>query len=600
MKTESTVMDDAVPTVPVPTASPGEFHLLVMSPDAFSTLPLPREGALLVGRSTRAEVTLSDPLASGEHATLQVGATISITDCGSKNGTRVRDERIPANQPTTLQPGEAVVIGATILMVQRNRAVVSNRRLWTHLYFEGRLEEECAKADATGIPFAVARLRLNRALPWTAVVPVFAKHLPPPDLFAAYGPCDYEALIAEPQSSPRADAVLANIRTVLESRGVQVKVGVARYPRDGRSSDALIARANERIKDRPASSDPATNIDWGSEMQRLHQDAARAAAAKVNILILGETGVGKEVMAKALHRMSRRASKPLVTLNCAGMTESLLESELFGHEKGSFTGATQARAGLLEAAHGGTLFLDELGEMPLSFQQRLLRVLEDGKVRRVGSNETRDVDVRFISATNRDLEAEIEAGGFRLDLFYRLNKMTFTIPPLRERISEIESLAARFLASACEEQSRTPMSIAPEAMAWLRRYSWPGNIRELRNLIERAVVLCEGDVLQVEDLPTEKLSAVTGTLAPLVNSGHRGRSLPVPARPREAKDDEAWDLDRVRVIDALDAHGWNQGRAAVALGITRRTLSNWLDYYMIPRPQKYQGQGSVDVTSPTE
>ncbi|MGO8997870.1 MAG: sigma-54-dependent transcriptional regulator [Polyangiaceae bacterium] len=225
------------------------------------------------------------------------------------------------------------------------------------------------------------------------------------------------------------------------------------------------------------------------------------APADSTVLILGESGTGKELVARALHERSRRSSKPFMAVNCGALAESVLESELFGHVRGAFTGAVTARKGLFEEASGGTLFLDEVGEMPLSIQVRLLRVLEEREVRPVGSNETRKVDVRLIAATNRNLVAATRAGAFREDLFYRLNVVSIETPALRDRASDIPLLAHHFLALYAKKLGKSVKRIEPDALEILCAYKWPGNVRELQNAIERAVLLAKDDVLTVQALP---------------------------------------------------------------------------------------------------
>src|SRR6478735_1881251 len=317
-------------------------------------------------------------------------------------------------------------------------------------------------------------------------------------------------------------------------------------------------------------------------MRQLYELVQRAAASSINVLVLGETGVGKEVLARALHNLSPRKAGPFVALNCAALTESLLQSELFGHEKGAFTGALQARAGLLETAAGGTLFLDEIGELPLSIQTKLLRALEDRKVLRVGARAEREIDVRFVAATNRDIEAEAEAGTFREDLFYRLNGISFTIPPLRDRPAEIAALSRMFLARYNGELGRkTALSLSNEVVRLLESYPWPGNVRELRNAIERGAVLCSGDVLRPEHLPAR------------IVSGGQGRQSSTPPGLESTREDilararnELQGVERQRILDALEQTGGNQTRAAEALGISRRTLVYRLSELGVPRPRK--------------
>jgi len=329
-----------------------------------------------------------------------------------------------------------------------------------------------------------------------------------------------------------------------------------------------------------AASDGVVVLD--SNMQALYDQAARAAASSINVLVLGETGVGKELLARALHNLSARQSGPFIALNCAALTETLLESELFGHEKGAFTGALQARAGLLESAAGGTVFLDEIADLPPSIQTKLLRVLEDKRVLRVGARAERAVDVRFVAATNRDIEAEAEAGTFREDLYHRLNGISFTIPPLRQRPAEIAALSRMFLARCNAELGRqTSLSLSTEVLEVLESYAWPGNVRELRNVIERGAVLCSGEVLLPEHLPARVLSRA------------QGRSSSTPPALENSRADvilrargELQAIERQRIADALEQSAGNQTRAAEILGISRRTLVYRLSELGVTRPRK--------------
>jgi DNA-binding NtrC family response regulator len=260
-------------------------------------------------------------------------------------------------------------------------------------------------------------------------------------------------------------------------------------------------------EDRPSRPTPGRVVAHEPSMLALLDQMARVAKSPISVLLLGETGVGKEVLAEEIHGLSGRSGR-FVPINCGALPETLLESELFGHEKGSFTGAMKRKEGLFEAAEGGTIFLDEVGELPLSTQVKLLRVLEDRKVLPVGGRAPQPVDVRFVAATNRDVEAEVEAGRFRSDLYYRLNGTTLTVPPLRERPADVEPLVERFIHSACRAAQRATVPRASaETLDVLRTYHWPGNIRELRNVVERAVVLADGDTIQPAHLPPKMTSA---------------------------------------------------------------------------------------------
>jgi transcriptional regulator with PAS, ATPase and Fis domain len=323
-----------------------------------------------------------------------------------------------------------------------------------------------------------------------------------------------------------------------------------------------------------AASVPSDGVVIDPAMRALYEQAARAARATISVLVLGETGAGKEVLAQAIHRASPRARQPFIALNCAALSESLLEAELFGHERGAFTGATHAREGLFEAADGGTVFLDEVGELPPSTQVKLLRVIEEKKVMRVGARAAKAVDVRFVSATNRDLEAEVEAGTFRADLFFRLNGIALTIPPLRARRGEIEELARTFIARASAEMGRTDVpSLSNEARDLLLRHAWPGNVRELRNAMERAVVLCSGTTLLPEHLPPRLTEP---TVAPPAGSTGAIGSLR----------DHVSSAERQRVLDVLQRCGGNQTLAASELGVSRRTLVSRLSEWGMTRPRR--------------
>ncbi len=235
-------------------------------------------------------------------------------------------------------------------------------------------------------------------------------------------------------------------------------------------------------------------------MQRVYELVRKAAPSEGRVLIVGENGTGKELIARAIHANSRRASAPFVKLNCAAVPQELIESELFGHERGAFTGAITARKGKFELAHGGTLFLDEIGDMPSAMQAKLLRVLQEGEFERVGGAETMNVDVRVIAATNKDLEQEIEAGRFREDLYYRLNVVCIPAPPLREHKEDIADLANAFMVEVCQKNGKKPLTVTPEAMAVLAGYDFPGNVRELKNLVERLAILCEGPSIGAPDV----------------------------------------------------------------------------------------------------
>ena len=579
MDTGITIADPDLEELP---GEPGGLVLLVMSLEAFSSFPLPPTGSVTIGRSSDCEIRLEDPLASRRHARLHLTETIEIEDLSSANGTRVKDALIPNGSRCRVAVGETISVGSTVLVVQTARLGGGLPRVASHRWFEGRLREQCARQDRAEGGFALVRLRFDEPLIWHRAIPLIDQHVRLPDLFAAYGPQDYEILLFETNAAQAAEK-LQGMLGVLKVLGIPTRAGIAAYPRNGRTADALMAAANQRLRPQ-SSAAPETFRPGDPSMQEVERLATRAAKSTINVLILGETGVGKEVMANLVHRHSPRAGGPFLALNCAGITESLIESELFGYEKGAFTGAVQARRGLLEAASGGTLFLDEVGEMPPSVQPRLLRAIANREILPVGATKPRPIDVRILAATNRNLEEEVAKGNFRQDLYYRLNSIVLEIPPLRERRGEIPVLCQAFLQETAQGLGREPPALSPRAAELFQKYGWPGNIRELRNVIERAVVLCEGDQVDLEHLPVSRMQRPTEQARPVETSGGTSSTMLIPAAPADLNPTELG--ERKQMIEALAKHVWNQSRAAKYLGMSRRTFSNKLTRFNIPRPQK--------------
>jgi two-component system, NtrC family, response regulator AtoC len=345
-------------------------------------------------------------------------------------------------------------------------------------------------------------------------------------------------------------------------------------PPSGRISEEVATRREEATGTGHLPTDRArARVVHDPAMHELYALVDRIAAGNINLLIIGETGVGKELVAERLHEQSRRRGKPFLRLNCAAVAESLLEAELFGYERGAFTGATQAKPGLLEAVDGGTFFLDEVGEMPLTLQAKMLRALESQQVLRVGGLAPRTIDVRFVAATNRNLDEQVRAGRFREDLYFRLNGALVVVPPLRERVSEIEPLAAEFIRATCIDLARRPApALRRESLLMLQSYAWPGNVRELKNFIERAVLVAPGAELLPEHFPIQRMASTL----PL----HRIGPESIPPPP------SGFDPERERILAVLAECGGNQSRAAKALGISRTTLVARLNDYGIPRPRK--------------
>jgi DNA-binding NtrC family response regulator len=315
-----------------------------------------------------------------------------------------------------------------------------------------------------------------------------------------------------------------------------------------------------RLKDRYS----FDNIIGSSpEMQRVFKTIAQIAPSRATVLVTGESGTGKELVAAAIHQHSPRAAGPFVKLHCAALAESLLESELFGHERGAYTGADRRREGRFELANGGTLFLDEIGEISLGTQVKLLRVLQEREFERVGGTQTLHVDVRVIAATNRDLKEMVAAGKFREDLFYRLNVINLALPSLRQRATDIPALAMHFLKQYADENGKAVKRISDEALHHIASYPWPGNVRELENVIERAVVLTEGDSIEASHLPPE-----------LAVATRRGGAPAVPGATME-------ELERYAILKTMESVGGSTSRAAEILGISVRKIQYKLQEYSV-------------------
>ena len=375
-------------------------------------------------------------------------------------------------------------------------------------------------------------------------------------------------------ASPQTVFVVMTAFGTISSAVLAIKKGAENYltkPLDYEALSAVVDRAmekakllqetlalRERLRERNAFGHIVTE---DPKMRSVLDLVAQVGPSKASVLITGESGTGKELIAEALCSASPRAQGPFVRLHCAALAESLLESELFGHEKGAFTGAVARREGRFKQADGGTLFLDEIGEIPIGTQVKLLRFLQDKSFERVGGNETLKVDVRLIAATNRDLKAQIKNGQFREDLYYRLNVIAVELPPLRERRQDIGPLASFFLGRYAKENGRNIEGISEQALKILAAYDWPGNVRELENVVERAVVLCDGPHIDVRNLPPS-----------LVPSDQRDGPPPIPGSTIQ-------DLERYAILKTLEACGGSTSKAASILGVSPRKIQYKLHEY---------------------
>jgi DNA-binding NtrC family response regulator len=340
----------------------------------------------------------------------------------------------------------------------------------------------------------------------------------------------------------------------------------------------------------PAEAEVEELVCLNERMRKVADIARRIAPTDSTVLIQGESGTGKELVAAMIHRLSRRLRHPFVTVNCGAIPEPLLESQLYGHEKGSFTGAIKQQKGLFEIADQGTIVLDEIGELGLEMQVKLLRFLQSREFRRVGGSGVNKVDVRVLAATNRELKEEVARGRFRMDLFYRLNVITLVVPPLRDRPEEIPALVEHFVEKICRERKTAPRRFAPETIGYLRKLTWPGNVRELENAVERLLLLAHGEEVTVDDLVEFLEIPAPGETAP---------AAAVDAPSGAAAEDGVWptlaDVERAHIARALEAFRWNKMRTARALAINVKTLYNKIRAYGLAPPPGMQENGVDDA-----
>jgi two-component system response regulator AtoC len=533
-------------------------------------------GEVTFGRSRAATIVVDHEKVSRMHARVtRRGAHIAVEDLGSRNGTWVNGARVEA--PARIAGGDEITVGPAVAVLAVSSQLRQRARVASVEELDDRLEAEVDRAARYHRPLGLLMIRLDgEAGAVDGAVERVAASLRRMDLCADYAADELAILLPD---SDRAETEAAAVRIVREARAggasVDVRAGLSVYPADGAHAGQLISRARAALRRArqgaaggiaappdESAPDDADLVVADPQMRRIHELAGKAARASIGVLLLGETGVGKEIVAEQIHRRSARAGRPFVRLSCASLPETLLESELFGHERGAFTGAERRKIGYFEAADGGTIFLDEIGETPPSLQAKLLRVIETHRLSRVGGTTEIPVDARLVCATNRDLEAEVRRGRFRQDLFFRVSAFTIIVPPLRDRRGEIVPLARHFARQLSRELSRATPELSPEAARLLEAHPWPGNVRELRNAVERALVLCPGAVVTPEHLPD---SVRLGAPPPATQAG--------PVRDRVA------DVERAAIVAALEEHGWNQTHAAQRLGLSRRALIYKMEKY---------------------
>jgi DNA-binding NtrC family response regulator len=557
--------------------------------DGAATVTLDPGSDVTVGRSPEADVVVPDGSLSRLHARFRFAdGDLVLEDLGSTNGTLLNGKPV---REAVVRTGDELFLG-TVRAIVHGPGAAADRQvpgLCGNDRFLSLLEEELVRSRHFGRPFVVLMLRALQ--PESREVqhwwPRVRELLRPVDTAGSYS--EDAILVSLPETSESAGAELASRMLACTRPDVALVCGLVEATASADSADKLIetvrtlsrvASPAEPVKsaDRASTRTVDTARELGANrrpvaestaMREVLELAERLARGIVPVLLWGETGSGKEVVARFIHESGPRSAGPLICVNCAAIPEQLVESTLFGHERGAFTGAIQQRKGVFEAAHGGTLLLDEIGELAAPTQAALLRVLDTRRVQRVGSTKEIEVDVRIVAATHRDLETMADDGHFRSDLLYRLNAMQVVIPPLRQRRADIVPLALRLLEDASIANARHMSRIDDDALDALERYAWPGNVRELRNVIERAVVIARESVVALSDLPEKVRAAGRASLPPKA-------APPEEARAEEAPIDHLRDevdrYERGLIVRALEACGGNQTSAARKLGLPLRTL----------------------------
>jgi DNA-binding NtrC family response regulator len=545
---------------------------------------------LVVGRALPSDVQLDVQSLSRRHARfVREGESVFVEDLGSRNGT-VLDGRPVAR--AEVAPNTVIALGGVTAVLHRLPAgVPAAPELMSYERFGVRLASELQHVRAASGQAALFMVRAEGAPPDTHLSRWSER------LQAALGPRDFSAmydqstlLVLRVGQTPESAYALAT-ELVAAQHDLALYCGISCYPSTATTGQDLLYEARQacleadaerrvRVAHPPRDGAGAGGllIVESEAMRKLRLLVRRVAATDVPVLIVGETGAGKEVVASALHRASARRDSPFRAINCAAIPEALVASVLFGHEKGSFTGASTTSQGVFEQADGGTVLLDEVGELPAAVQVALLRVLETKTVTRVGGHKEHKLDTRVLAATHRDLENMVEQGAFRRDLLFRLNAIVLHVPPLRERREEIAPLVEHFARMAAARFGLGDKTVSEEALRELRAYAWPGNVRELRNVIERAVILADGPTLTLEHLPEGMRGAAPG-------GGDTGTGQPPPpaAFGNEAYKDRIREYEVRMITEGLRLADGNQTRAALLLRIPLRTLVHKMKLYGLRR-----------------
>lgn len=574
--------------------------LLLHDREGITTVMIPpAPTALIVGRkgTSGVNIPLLDDSISRLHASFSVSnECVIVADLGSTNGTWVDGRKVTSHE---LRAGDEVTLGSVVAsIVHLPRGAVAAE---SYEQLRLRVAEEIERSRFFRNSFVMLTVRCNLAhMPPIRWFPEVQKRLRSIDHMAFHS-SGIVQIIMPGAGWPEALVIAAACRDLEIEEQRPLLIGISKFPEAGTNADEIMERSLREALARsprdPVSSEPT--VPWydakgetigpheerplalSSSMQELFEATGRLSRATIPILIQGETGVGKEVFARAIHDQGPRRKGPFVQLNCGALPEALAESLLFGHERGAFTGAHQRQVGAFEAAHGGTLLLDEVGDLSLHTQVTLLRILETKRVLRIGATQDVDIDVRVIAATNRDLEAMVEQGSFRRDLYYRLSGIPVMIPPLRERVEEILPLAERFLSQAGRDNPVVATSFSKDAVALFKKYAWPGNVRELHNLVERMAIMSQSTTISEKDLPP-RLQAPS-------------RANPSTNTPDAANESNPGLRELVRAYEidlitrTLQTTGGNQAHAAEILQLPLRTLVYKLRAYNLTKFERTIG-----------
>jgi two-component system, NtrC family, response regulator AtoC len=587
-------LDADLITIPGQLLAEPRLVLIVLGQTGIREFELPL-GACVLGRSASADIDVNDRSISRAHARIvRTREGVQLMDLGSRNGTFVNDVAVGA-EGKSVRPGDTIRFGHVSAQLHQARtATPEQAALMTPEEFDRKVAEDAGRCVRYDRSMAVVTVEVDgRPEDVVDIVrPLRMRGLRLVDgITLRAGRLD---LLISEASKDEAVAIARQVVETLTRREIAARLGVAAFPGDAPSAESLLLAAELAMRNAregiAVAQDAARILHVGARevvvaepsMVRLFGLVERMATVPMPVLVTGETGTGKEIIAEALHFLGPRARGQLVKLNCAAVPETLLEAELFGYERGAFSGATAAKPGLFEQAASGTLFLDEIGEMSGPLQAKLLRVLEDNKVRRLGAVRDRFVDVRVVVATHRDLETAVAEQRFREDLLYRLNTLMLAVPPLRERPREIALLAERFALEAARASGIEPVKLGRPLLAALEAYRWPGNVRELRNVVSRAVVTCEGKELGLAHLPPA-IARAAGKVAEAPAPSVAEKTGEVALGPL---DEQVRAFERERIVRALESTNWNQTKAAALLEIPRRTFVSRLASLGISRPHR--------------